>query len=81
MSDIKNFITDEKSRIDNIVIGLTQEEYTELNPDIEFLKSLLDLLGKTDISPTQKKEIKKDIKKKVNDLDKQILILLLWEKI
>ena len=64
MSDIKNFITDEKSRIDNIVIGLTQEEYTELNPDIEFLKSLLDLLGKTDISPTQKKEIKKDIKKK-----------------
>ena len=72
MSDIKNFITDEKSRIDNIVIGLTQEEYTELNPDIEFLKSLLDLLGKTDISPTQKREIKKDIKKKVNDLDKQI---------
>ena len=72
MSDIKNFITDEKSRIDNIVIGLTQEEYTELNPDIEFLKSLLDLLGKTDISTTQKKEIKKDIKKKVNDLDKQI---------
>ena len=64
MSDIKNFITDEKSRIDNIVIGLTQEEYTELNPDIEFLKSLLDLLGKTDISTTQKKEIKKDIKKK-----------------
>ena len=58
MSDIKNFITDEKSRIDNIVIGLTQEEYTELNPDIEFLKSLLDLLGKTDISPTQEKHLR-----------------------
>ena len=67
-----DFISDEKSRIDNIIIDLTVDENNELKPEITFLKSLLDLLGKADINKKEKINIKKDIKKKVSKLEKEI---------
>ena len=67
-----DFISDEKSRIDNIVIDLTVDESNELRPEITFLKSLLDLLGKADLNKKEKKDIKKDIKKKVTKIEKEI---------